>query len=82
MLPPVSLPSAAGAMPAATAAAAPPEEPPGTRSSAHGLRHAPKALFSLLLPMANSSIFSLPNSTMPAERSFSTAVALYGEIKS
>ena len=36
--PPVSLATAAGTMPAATAAADPPLEPPGTRSRFHGLR--------------------------------------------
>ncbi len=35
--PQVSVPSAAGTMPAASAAALPPLEPPTTRSSAHGL---------------------------------------------
>src|SRR5207244_3854786 len=41
--PPVSVPSAQGASPAATAAALPPEEPPGTRSRSHGLRTGPYA---------------------------------------
>src|SRR5690625_78932 len=36
-----SLPCATGTMPLATAAALPPEEPPGVRSSAHGLRVVP-----------------------------------------
>ena len=81
MLPPVSLPSAAGAIPAATAAAAPPEDPPGTRFNAHGLWQGPNALFSVLEPMAYSSMFSLPSSGIPAARSFSTTVALYGETK-
>ena len=35
--PPVSVPSASGAMPAATAADEPPLEPPGTRAGSHGL---------------------------------------------
>ena len=35
--PPVSVPDAAGTIPAATAAAAPPELPPGTKFSPHGL---------------------------------------------
>ena len=38
--PPVSVPSASGAMPAATAAAEPPREPPGTRA-VPGLRVGP-----------------------------------------
>ena len=36
--PPVSVPSASGASPAATAAAEPPLEPPGMRSRSQGLR--------------------------------------------
>ena len=39
--PPVSVPIAHGASPAATAAAEPPLEPPGTRSGSHGLRTIP-----------------------------------------
>jgi hypothetical protein len=39
--PPVSVPSAHGARPAATAAALPPEEPPGTRARFQGLRTGP-----------------------------------------
>ena len=41
MLPPPSEALANGTIPAATAAAAPPLEPPGTRSSATGLRTGP-----------------------------------------
>ncbi len=36
--PPVSVPSAQGARPPATAAAEPPDEPPGTSAGSHGLR--------------------------------------------
>src|SRR3954464_14288043 len=39
--PPVSVPIAQGARPAATAAAEPPLEPPGTRSVSHGLPPGP-----------------------------------------
>ena len=39
--PPVSVPSAAGARPPATAAAEPPEEPPGTRPRSHGFSTGP-----------------------------------------
>ena len=45
--PPVSVPSVPAHRQAATAAADPPDEPPGTRSSAQGLRTGLKALFSL-----------------------------------
>ena len=58
--PPVSVPTAALAMPAATAAAEPPLEPPGTRSRSHGLRVVWKADDSVVEPMANSSRFVLP----------------------
>src|SRR6185312_14074259 len=76
--PPVSVPSAATANPAASAAAKPPLDPPGTRSSARGFFTAPYAEFSLELPMANSSQFSFPSSTAPAASSLATAVASYG----
>jgi len=60
---------AAGARQADTAAAEPPEEPPGTRSGSHGLRTAPKAVSSLVVPKANSCRLVLPTSTAPAFRS-------------
>ena len=41
--PPMSVPSASGTQPAATAAPAPPEEPPGVRSGFHGLRVMPQS---------------------------------------
>jgi hypothetical protein len=39
--PPVSVPIAHGASPAATAAALPPDEPPGTRVLSHGFSTGP-----------------------------------------
>jgi hypothetical protein len=45
--PPASVPCASGAIPAATAAAEPPLEPPGERSSAHGLRVGGPSRFSV-----------------------------------
>src|SRR5689334_23201450 len=69
--PPVSLPIAQTASPAATAAAEPPDDPPGTVSSPHGLCTGPKAEFSFEEPIANSSQFVLPARTAPA--SFSLA---------
>jgi hypothetical protein len=74
--PPVSVPSAHGARPAATAAALPPDEPPGTRSRSHGLRTGPNAEFSFEEPIANSSWLVLPSSVAPASASFATAVAV------
>src|SRR2546421_7245167 len=76
--PPVSVPSAHGASPAATAAALPPEEPPGTRVRSQGLSTAPKAEFSFDEPIANSSWFVLASKAAPAERRRATAVAVYG----
>src|SRR3954467_6835294 len=76
--PPVSVPSAHGARPAATAAALPPELPPGTRSRSHGFSTGPYAEFSFDEPIANSSWFVLASSGAPAPASFSTTVAVYG----
>src|SRR6266550_381468 len=76
--PPVSEPSARGAMHAATAAADPPLDPPGVRSSAHGLRVGPKAEFSVDDPIANSSQLVLPMTTAPARSRRVTTVASYG----
>ena len=75
MDPPVSEPNAATAVPCATAAAEPPLDPPGTRSSATGLRTGPNAEFSLDDPMANSSQLALPMMTAPARSKRTTAVA-------
>src|SRR5438046_1638748 len=80
--PPVSEPSVATAILAATAAAEPPLEPPGTRDLSWGLRTGPYAEFSLEDPIANSSQFSLPRTIAPAASSFATAVQSYGAIKS
>src|SRR5438067_7729231 len=78
MEPPVSEPVASGVSPAATAAAEPPLEPPGTRARSHGLRVVWKPLFSVELPIANSSRFVFPTSTAPASRRRLQAVASYG----
>src|SRR5436305_4618826 len=79
--PPVSEPSAAGTMRAATAAAEPPEEPPATREGSHGLRVGPNAECSVDEPMANSSRFVLPTIDAPPARRRATAVASNGETK-
>src|SRR5688572_13768860 len=76
--PPVSDPMASCEKPAATAAALPPLLPPGTRDGSCGLRVGPKALFSVELPMANSSRLVLPTTTAPAATRRSTTVASYG----
>src|SRR3954470_20578559 len=74
--PPVSVPSAHGARPAATAAALPPLEPPGTRVRSHGLRTGPKPEFSFDEPIANSSWLVLPSNVAPAACRRSTTVAV------
>src|SRR5947208_15285610 len=58
--PPVSVPSAHTASPAATAAADPPDEPPGTMSRSHGLWTGPDAEVFSEQPMPNSSNFTIP----------------------
>jgi hypothetical protein len=72
----VSLPSDHGAWKAATAEADPPLEPPGTRSGSQGLRVTWYAEFSVLEPMANSSMLVLPITTAPAASSRATHVAV------
>ena len=72
----MSLPSAAAAIPAATAAADPPLEPPGAREVSHGLRVGPNAEFSVEDPIANSSRLVLPITTAPASCRRSTTVAV------
>src|ERR671923_1954135 len=76
--PPVSVPIAHGALPAATAAALPPLEPPGTRPRSHGLSTGPNAEFSFDEPIANSSWFVLPSSGAPAPARLRTTVAVDG----
>ena len=74
----MSVPSAHGAQPAATAAALPPLEPPGTRVRSHGLSTGPYAEFSFEEPIANSSWLVLPSSGAPAAARRCTTVAVYG----
>src|ERR1051325_1311295 len=64
--PPVSVPVAPGQRNAATAAPEPPLDPPGERSSAHGLRVGPYHGLFVVDPAANSWVLSLPRSTAPA----------------
>ena len=53
-------------------------DPPGTRSSDHGLCVGKNPLFSPEDPMANSSQFVLPTSTDPAARNLAHGVQSYG----
>ena len=63
--PPVSVPSAASAISAATVAPEPPLEPPGMRSGFHGLRHWPNTGLVETTPQASSCMLALPISTAP-----------------
>src|SRR5262245_48112456 len=67
--PPVSVPVAPGHRNAATAAPDPPLEPPGERSSAHGLRVGPYHGLLVVEPAANSCVLHLPIGTAPASLS-------------
>jgi hypothetical protein len=62
---------------AATAAADPPLEPPGTRDKSHGLCVTFTLEFSVEEPIANSSMFVLPNGIAPAAFNRWTTVASY-----
>ena len=75
ILPPVSVPSAAGTSPAATATAEPEDEPHGILVISCGFFAGPYAEFSPLPPIANSSIFVFPIEYIPAFRSLSMTVA-------
>ena len=73
--PAVSVPSAPGTRPAATAAPLPPLDPPQIRSVSHGLRAGPNASLVVEAPQANSCVLSLPTTTAPARRRRATTVA-------
>ena len=72
--PPVSVPSEIGACPAHTATAEPPLEPPATLDVSQGFKAGPKAEFSLVEPIANSSKLVLPSMIAPASSNFDTTV--------
>ena len=74
MEPSVSVPTASGAMPAATATPEPELEPDGLRSSAYGFAAWPPRVLQPLVEwvdrkLAHSDRFALPMITAPAERS-------------
>ena len=62
----MSLPSASGTRPAASAAAAPPDEPPTDRPCRYGLWVAPKTGLNVCDPAANSGTLVLPTRIAPA----------------
>ena len=72
----MSVPSASGTQPDATAAPDPPDEPPGVRSGFHGLRVIPQSGLSVKLEYANSGVVVLPTMIAPAPSSVSTIAAL------
>src|SRR3954447_21791354 len=70
--PPMSLPSARGTMPLASAAAAPPLDPPADRDRSYGFRVVPKTGLNVCDPAAHSGTLVLPMVTTPADRIRST----------
>src|SRR5262245_25953954 len=66
--PPVSLPSASGTIPEASAAAAPPLLPPQVFDRSYGLRVAPKTVLNVCDPEPNSGVLVLPSVIAPAAR--------------
>src|SRR3989338_3123638 len=86
MDPPVSVPRAAKAEPAATEALDPPEEPPGVRFVGSfrrfkGLILGPNTLVRVEDPIANSSRLVFPREIAPASFSFWVTVDSYGGTK-
>jgi hypothetical protein len=71
----VSVPSAASAIPDATATAEPLDEPPGECACDQALRTSPKRMFWPEVPAANSFRLVLPSITAPAAASRSTTTA-------
>jgi len=73
--PPMSLPISPPVSPAAMAAAAPPDDPPGVRSTSHGLFVVPKIGLYVCTSLASVGTFVFPNTTAPAPRSRATGTA-------
>ena len=82
--PPVSVPTAQTAIPAATAAAEPDDEPPQTRCVAmsHGLRGVPMRWFVPQPPKASSTVLVLPSRMPPAASRRRATVPVAGETRS
>jgi hypothetical protein len=57
---------ATGTIPAATAAAEPPDDPPGVRSTSHGLCVAPNRAGSVIGMIPASGMFVRPTTIIPA----------------
>jgi len=73
--PAVSVPSANGTIPAATAQAEPDDDPPGTNAASNTLRGTPYGERTPLKPVANWSRLVLPSSRAPAASNRSTTGA-------
>src|SRR5439155_25757745 len=82
--PPVSVPIATGASPAATATPEPLEDRPGVLwpARSHGLRGVPMCVLVPQLPMANSTVCVLPSTIIPAAMRRSASVAVTGDTRS
>src|SRR5699024_367436 len=72
--PPVSAPSPAGTIPAATAVAVPPLLPPAIRLGSYGLRAGPVTALFDVMPSDNSCITVFPANSPDAARTRATAV--------
>jgi hypothetical protein len=74
---------AMGARPAATATPEPLEEPPGVRCTvaSHGFRGVPMWVLVPQLPIANSTVWVLPSTIIPAAIARSARVAVAGETR-
>ena len=73
--PPPSLPTPPADRPAAMAAASPPLDPPGVRSSAHGLLVRPYSALSVSHAISCSATLVTPRTMAPAARRRATSVA-------
>ena len=75
---------ATGASPAATDTPEPLEEPPGVRCTvaSHGFQGVPMWVLVPQLPIANSTVWVLPRTIIPAAMARSASVAVTGETRS
>src|SRR5205807_10371251 len=82
--PPVSVPIAQGASPAATDTPEPLLDPPGVRGTAgsHGFQGVPRCWLVPQPPIANSTVWVLPRTMRPAAISRRARVAVFGERRS
>ena len=82
--PPVSVPTAQGASPAATATPEPLLEPPGVRlrCGSQGFQGVPRRVLVPHPPMANSTVWVLPSTIMPCAISRRARVAVRSALRS